>query len=106
MEFIILGYMFIVLLYNLGDVKVLLKCAVSKATSKSLFIAAATSLSIFGLINSLVDEKSTAETGVLEDVGLGMINLLRTIYLYAGIAFLVWGGVRKGFEIKGIVKKD
>lgn len=106
MEFIFLGFIFIVLLFNLGDVISLLKSAISKATSKSLFIVAATFLSIYGITNAFMVEKSAAEIGVIEGVGLEMQNLLRSIYLYGGIAFLVWGVIRKGFEIKGIVKKD
>ncbi|ECC1439288.1 hypothetical protein FNU55_21095 [Salmonella enterica] len=106
MEFILFGFVFIVLLSNLGGVLALLESAILKATSKSLFIAAATFLSIYGITNALVEEKSAAEIGVLEGVGVGMQNLLRSIYLYSGIALLVWGGIRKIFEIKGLVKKD
>ena len=43
MEFILLGFVFIVILFNLGDVIALLKTAILKATSKKLFFAAATS---------------------------------------------------------------
>ncbi|HCS6665282.1 TPA: hypothetical protein OR231_003016 [Escherichia coli] len=106
MEFILLGFVFIVILFNLGDVIALLKTAILKVTSKKLFFSAATSFSIYIITNAFVYKKSATETGVLEVIGSGIQNFFLSVYLYGGIVFLAWGVIRKGFEIKGIVKKD
>ncbi|EAZ6216315.1 hypothetical protein AB0Z73_004685 [Salmonella enterica] len=100
MVLMFIGLVFIILLLNLGGGIRLFK----KATSKLLFIAAATFLSIYGIANTLFEEKSA--TGVLEGLGLETQNSLISFYLYVGIALLVWGLIRKCFEIKGLVKKD
>ncbi|GDB24939.1 hypothetical protein [Escherichia coli] len=100
MVLMFIGLVFIILLLNMSDGIRLFK----KATSKLLFIAAATFLSIYGIASALFEEKSA--TGAFEGLGLETQNSLISFYLYVGIAFLIWGLICKWFEIKGLVKKD
>ncbi|EBZ0757920.1 TPA: hypothetical protein J4Q69_002460 [Escherichia coli] len=106
MEVMLVIVSLFILLINISSVVDFVSWFISKATSKALFIAGCSFMSVYIITKALVDEPNIGEGNALSNIGVGLQSFFSAIYLYAGIVFLIGALVRKVLEKKGLVKKE
>ncbi|ECP0806420.1 hypothetical protein FYO32_20430 [Salmonella enterica] len=106
MEVMLVIVSLFILLINISSVVDFVSGFISKTTSKALFIAGCSFMSVYIITKALVDEPDIGEGNPLSKIGVGLQSFFSGIYLYAGIVFLIGALVRKVLEKKGLVKKE
>ncbi|EBZ3089570.1 hypothetical protein D9Q61_21910 [Salmonella enterica subsp. enterica serovar Enteritidis] len=106
MEVMLVIVSLFIILINISSVVDFVRGFISKATSKALFIAGCSFMSVYIITKALIDEPNIGEGNVLSNIGIGLQNFFSAIYLYTGIVFLIGAVVRKVLEKKGLVKKE